>query len=481
MLFNSFVFVGFLAIVLPVYYSLSHRWQNRFLVVASYVFYGYWDWRFLGLLALSTCIDYFVALGLDASHDQRRRKSLLLVSICANLGILGFFKYFDFFVESASTLLTSAGLNVNAPLLEIILPVGISFYTFQTLAYTIDVYRGEQKATRDLWAFALYVSYFPQLVAGPIERASRLLPQIQAPRIVTQDQLASGAQLILWGYVKKVVIADGLAPYVDTCFADYRNLSSGALVLGVYAFAFQIYGDFSGYTDIARGVSRLLGIELMENFRQPYWSRNITEFWRRWHISLSTWLRDYLYIPLGGNRQGPRRQYLNLFITMLLGGLWHGAAWTFVIWGGLHGLFLAVHKAITRGRRITAEGPPSGLRDWAVFLVKAVGTFHLVCLTWIFFRSDTGEQAQDFLFTLSSVLFTGDFSMAESLRGLPQTLLVLGGIAALLDFLCWFRVREAPFDRSTPAWVRTFGYAVALLVIAYVREPSGETFIYFQF
>lgn len=481
MLFNSFVFVAFLGVVLPLYYALSHRWQNRMLLVASYIFYGYWDWRFLSLLAASSCIDYCVGRWMEALSDPRRRRALIMVSICVNLGLLGFFKYFDFFVESTADLLSSMGLNVNMPLLHVVLPVGISFYTFQSLAYTIDVYRGTQKAARNFFDFLLYVSYFPQLVAGPIERASHLLPQIERPRHVDQTQLASGAQLMLWGYVKKVVVADGLAPYVDACFADYSNLSAGALLLGVYAFAFQIYADFSGYSDIARGVSRIMGIELMENFRQPYWSRNITEFWRRWHISLSTYLRDYLYVPLGGNRKGLRRQYINLALTMLLGGLWHGAAWTFVVWGGLHGIYLAVHKAWTRGRKITAEGPPTNLREWAVYGLKCVATFHLVCFAWVFFRGESEMQVEGYLIGMMGLFTSWDFSIAPAIHGLPQTLIVLAGITAIIDGASWYRRRETPFDYATPAWIRTAGYAVALLLLAYVRENSGETFIYFQF
>ncbi len=481
MLFNSLAFVVFLAIVLPLYYSLSHRWQNRFLVVASYVFYGYWDWRFLALLALSTVTDFVIARRLESSHTERTRRALLLASLSVNLGILFFFKYYGFFVDSAIALLSRVGFEPNVPLLQVVLPVGISFYTFQTLAYTIDVYRKKQRATADFTAFALYVSYFPQLVAGPIERASRLLPQIQRPRRVSAEALQSGAQLILWGFVKKVVVADGLAPYVERCFAHPGSFSAGALLLGVYAFAFQIYGDFSGYTDIARGVSRLMGIELMANFRQPYWSRNITEFWRRWHISLSSWLRDYLYIPLGGNRKGPGRQYVNLLLTMLLGGLWHGAAWTFVIWGGLHGAFLALHKLWTRGKKIGTEGSPNSAGGWAVFFVKAFVTFHLVCLTWIFFRAESAYDAREYLYAIMGLLFSVDFSIGPAIRGLPQTLLLAGGLVVLLDAICWRKDTEVPVDQASPLWVRTVMYAIALLLLSFAREPSSDTFIYFQF
>ncbi|NLX14084.1 MAG: MBOAT family protein [Phycisphaerales bacterium] len=325
MVFTSFTFVFFLAVVLPLYYALSHRWQNRFLLVASYVFYGAWDWRFLSLLAISTVVDYLVADRLHRTASMAGKRILLGISLCGNLGLLAFFKYFNFFLDSFNQLSASLGLGQCSWAIHIILPVGISFYTFQTMGYVIDVYRGRQEPARNFLDFALYVSYFPQLVAGPIERAGNLLPAIYRPRKVTPSQIGTGLQLILMGYLKKIAIADAVAPYVNDIFADPAHQSSVRLLLGLYLFAIQIYGDFSGYSDIARGVSRLLGIELMINFKQPYLSANITEFWRRWHISLSTWLRDYLYIPLGGNRKGTSNTYRNLMLTMLLGGLWHGA------------------------------------------------------------------------------------------------------------------------------------------------------------
>lgn len=479
MLFNSFVFVAFLAIVLPVYYLLPHRWQNRFLLAASYVFYGAWDWRFLFLLMLSTAVDFTLAILLEGSSTALVRKRLITLSVVTNLGILGFFKYFDFFVESAAELLGSVGLEPNVPFLSIVLPVGISFYTFQSLAYTVDVYRGHQKATRNLLDFALYVAYFPQLVAGPIERASRLLPQIQAPRHVDRHRFNSGVQLILWGYVKKVVIADGLAPYADAVFASPSSFPSTALWVGLYCFAFQIYCDFSGYSDIARGVSRLMGIELMENFRQPYLSRNITEFWRRWHISLSTWLRDYLYIPLGGNRHGAFKTYRHLMVTMLLGGLWHGANWTYVIWGGLHGFFLAAHKYMTGSRHIGQEPVPATLREWALYGLKAVATFHLVCVAWVFFRASSTAVAYEYFGGL--LVPPLGASAAEMLPGGFVALAFYGTIALALDASAWLRGRELPVADEWPWMVRGLAYGGGLVLIAFVREYVGEVFIYFQF
>jgi D-alanyl-lipoteichoic acid acyltransferase DltB (MBOAT superfamily) len=380
MLFNSWQFFVFLAVVLALYYSLETLPQNRMLLVASYFFYGWWDWRFTSLLMISTIFDFHISIAINGATDQRRRKLLLLVSILVNFGMLGFFKYFNFFIDSAAHVIQWFGLQPHLPTLRIILPAGISFYTFQTMNYVIDVYKRKMKPTNDFLTYALFVSYFPHLVAGPIIRAEVLLPQLLRKRIVTNEHLNTGGALILIGLFKKVVIADVLSPDVEPVFAAPHAFSSLLLLNGLYYFSLQIYCDFSGYTDIARGVSRLLGIELPENFNQPYLSRNITEFWRRWHISLSTWLRDYLYIPLGGNRRGRARTYLNLFITMLLGGLWHGARWTFVAWGFLHGVYLAAHKFYLE-LRSPAESARS---NWLLNVAKVFVAFHLVALTWIF-------------------------------------------------------------------------------------------------
>ena len=350
MLFNSIIFLTFIVIVFLVYPRLRLRQQNLFLLVASYVFYGWWDWRFSILLLTSTVVDFWVGQGLQATESPKHRKYLLFISIAVNLGILGFFKYFNFFIESAATVLAAIGFDPHMPVLKVILPIGISFYTFRTLTYTIDIYRGKLSPTGSFVDYALFTSFFPQILAGPIERAANLLPQISAPRQVTRAKVLTGLNLILIGYFKKVAIADTLAPIVGKIFDTPEAMSSGQLLTGMYAYTFQIYGDFSGYTDIARGIACILGFESMVNFNTPYLSRNITEFWRRWHISLSTWFRDYLYVPLGGNRLGPARTYANLFITMLLCGLWHGAAWTFVLWGGLHGLCLMGHRMSARGK-----------------------------------------------------------------------------------------------------------------------------------
>ncbi len=386
MLFNSQVFLLFFAAVYALYlvFRRRHDLQNLLLLIASYYFYGFWDWRFLSLLLISTVIDYAIGRRLESENAPRRRKLLLFASVAANLGILGFFKYFNFFTGNAIALLRALGMNPDAPTLKIILPVGISFYTFQTMSYTIDVYRRRMPATRDFPAFALYVSFFPQLVAGPIERAAHLLPQMLAPRKILPAQLHAGLYLILLGYFKKVVVADNLARIANAVFgapALYNGLDT---LLGVLAFAFQIYGDFSGYSDIARGLAKLLGFDLMINFKLPYFALSPSEFWRRWHVSLSTWLRDYLYIPLGGNRGGPAATYRNLMLTMLLGGLWHGATWMFVLWGFYQGLLLVAYRAIEP--RLPAA-PARGPLRLAITGARMALMFFLVLIGWIFFRA----------------------------------------------------------------------------------------------
>ena len=327
---------------------LTHRAQNLLLLAASYLFYGWWDWRFLGLIWLSTAVDYTCGLRIaaadpDAPHARRR---WLTLSCVTNLGLLGFFKYVNFFAESSVRALASLGFTADWPTLNVVLPVGISFYTFQTLGYTIDVYRGAVRAERDPLNFALFVSFFPQLVAGPIERANVLLPQIARPRKLTAERFARGGWLILKGYYLKVVLADNLAEFTGPVFRDPAAFRGLAVAVAIFGAALQIYGDFAGYSAIARGVAKWLGVDLMQNFARPYFATNPGNFWRRWHISLSTWLRDYLYIPLGGNRGGECKTYRNLMLTMLLGGLWHGAAWNFVAWGGYHGTLLCLHRPL---------------------------------------------------------------------------------------------------------------------------------------
>ena len=472
MLFNTWEFAGFFLIVFTAYHLLARRAQNVLLLVASYVFYAGWDWRFLSLLWVSTIVDYLVGRALEHAEGARRKR-LLLVSVITNLGILGFFKYFNFFAGSAAEALHTLGLHADTPTLAIILPVGISFYTFQTMAYTIDVYRKRMTPTHNLLTFAVYVAYFPQLVAGPIERAQHLIPQFTKPRRVDADRFASGLLLIMIGLVRKVVIADNAAAFVDPVFHDPSAHSSMYVLRAVFLFGLQIYGDCAGYSDIARGTSRLLGIELMENFNQPYFSTNITEFWRRWHVSLSTWLRDYLYIPLGGNRRGRRRTDINLTLTMLLGGLWHGAAWTFVIWGGLHGLALLIHKHWLRGvkppERAVIQSPPDlarALAGWGL-------TMGTVWLAWVFFRAPDFHAAAQVLHAL--FVFRGD-----PYFGLLKPAIYMAGLMLVIDIPQYLaRKHEAMLDWPWP--VRGALCASALLLLVVFWRADEVPFIYFQF
>jgi alginate O-acetyltransferase complex protein AlgI len=473
MLFNSWEFALFLPLVLAGYYALRHRAQNVLLLVASYIFYGWWDYRFAGLLALSTVLDFLLGMKIDDAQEPSRRRRLIIASCAMNLTILGFFKYFNFFVDSFVSLGSSLGVSLDVPTLRIILPVGVSFYTFQSMSYTIAVYRRQLRATRSLFEFAVYVSFFPQLVAGPIERATHLLPQVQKPRRVTPEQISSGALLILTGLFRKVAIADSVAPLVSEIFAQPAAQTSGTLLVGLYLFSIQIYCDFAGYSDIARGVARLFGFDLMENFAQPYFSTNITEFWRRWHISLSTWLRDYLYVPLGGNRHGTFATYRNLFITMLLGGLWHGANWTFIVWGALHGTYLAVHKFLLGDRRPVVENRSRSLASWPLELGKMVFTFHLVALTWIFFRADSLAHGWLYLTRILSM------SGAPTLDALARVI-VAGALVLAID-AAQYRFRTATPALAWPWPVRAVAYAAMVLLMFGLRTDDVIPFIYFQF
>jgi len=401
MLFNTIEFWVFFVFVLGLYPFLKRRGQNLFLLLASYFFYGCWDWRFLGLLLLSSTTDWFLGAAIARSRGTSRARLWVALSVVLNLVFLGYFKYSNFLVDSASALLLGLGLEPLRFHLEVVLPVGISFYTFQSISYIVDVYRGEVEAASDPVDFALFVAFFPHMVAGPIMPSNALLPQMWHERRQSWSQIASGFHLAMWGLFKKVVIADNLALVAGPIFSNHKLHRPGQVHLAALAFSFQIYCDFSGYTDIARGVARILGFTLMDNFKQPYFATSITEFWRRWHISLSSWLRSYLYFSLGGNRRGRLRTYGNLFLTMVLGGLWHGANWTFVIWGAYQGGLLVLER-FGEGRRLVApwfEGTGLGAR--ALWLVRVIVTFHFVCLGWIIFRcedmSELGKMAASFL------------------------------------------------------------------------------------
>ncbi len=483
MLFNSIEFAVFLPIVVGIYYSLEKRLQNLFLVAAGFFFYGWWDWQFCGLLAFSILLDYNCALGLR--RDPGRAKSYLALSLAGNLGVLGLFKYFDFFAASFAGLLSSLGVSADPPLLDVILPVGISFYTFQTLAYTIDVYRGKIEPSRDLTVVALYVSFFPQLVAGPIERPGRLLGQFEKARLVDASKIASGCFLILLGLFKKIAIADAVAHRVNVVFGGAADASWVVLLEGAWLFSFQIYCDFSGYSDIARGAARLFGIDLMRNFNQPYLATDITDFWRRWHISLSTWLRDYLYIPLGGNREGVRKTYRNLLVTMVLGGLWHGANWTFVIWGALHGIYLSLHKMMLgrQGRTVPVEGTPQG--SPLLPALKRLATFHLVLAAWIFFRAPTAMSALRYLGGIA--LFRGGVGAVLSdpygtlsLLRRTATLIFYGTLVLAVD-LPRYRGGRHEAIRAWRAPIRGAAYAAMVLLMILLRPDNETPFIYFQF
>ena len=408
MLFNSLEFVLFLPIVFGLYWMLKGRRevQNLLILVSSYFFYGCWDKRFLSLIVISTLVDYFVGIAIHKSDSTQKRKWLLSLSLLINLGFLFTFKYFNFFGENFAALFQNFGMELSWTTINIVLPVGISFYTFQTLSYTIDVYRGKIEPCTNLISFGAYVAFFPQLVAGPIERAEKLLPQFYKERHFDYHNAILGCRQILWGMFKKVVVADNCAYFVDIIFNGSDAASGGILLLGAILFAFQIYGDFSGYSDIAIGVAKLFGFDLMKNFAYPYFSRDISEFWRRWHISLSTWFRDYLYIPLGGSRVSLPLQLRNVFAIFLVSGFWHGANWTFFIWGLIHSL-LYIPQVLSKSNRnnlaIVTEGWNLGfLRE----VLRIITTFLVVCVAWIFFRADDLSHALTYIANMLDVFDT---------------------------------------------------------------------------
>jgi alginate O-acetyltransferase complex protein AlgI len=469
MSFTTPVYLIFLLIVWALYWKLRRRGQNILIVCASFVFYGWWDWRFLALLITTTGIDYAVALAMGHEKDRPHRRKWLLVSLISNLGVLGFFKYFNFFTQQFAHLLGALGLSANPLMLQLILPLGISFYTFQALSYTIDVYRGRMKPVRDVVQYFCFISFFPHLVAGPINFAKDLLQQFENNRHFDRAEAADGARQILLGYFKKMVIADNLAPLVNAAYGDVAHASGWQLLWATYAFAFQIYCDFSGYTDIAIGTGKLFNLHLMRNFSYPYLSQSIPEFWRRWHISLTTWFREYVYISLGGNRVGKVRQAFNIAVVFLLSGLWHGANWTFVIWGALHGFFYLCYwffaPRLTRGED---TGPPL----WQV--MRVLFTFQLVCFAWIFFRASSLTDAWMTIGKIGTALFSHNVSLlgAESLL-----------LAVALCIFEWIN-RRHPHAFDVAHW-RTplrwgFYYAMVAVLIAFANFHYVP-FIYFDF
>ena len=475
MLFNSLQFFLFFLLVYGLYLVLSHRAQNRLLLAASFLFYGAWDFRFLPLFAGSCLMNYAGGLWVHRLDDPRRRKRALVVTMAANLLLLGFFKYFNFLTGSGYSLLQALGVPVTAWRLDVILPMGISFYTFQAMSYVIDVYRRELEPCRSAGDFSLYVAFFPQLVAGPIERATHLLPQVLAPRTVDRYGLIHGGYLILYGLFQKLVVADHLAVTVDYFFNKPEAPAGVPALLALYAFAFQIYCDFAGYSNIARGLAHLMGFRIMANFRTPYFAANPAEFWHRWHISLSTWLRDYLYIPLGGSRGGARGTYRNLALTMLLGGLWHGAAWNFVFWGAYQGAMLIIHRLLAPFLRLPARTPrvlAAAGRAVTVFVF-----FHLVCLGWLLFRARSAGQIGAWLTALVTDFHAPDAALVKHLL---VRLALFAGPLLVLDF-AQYRSDDPYVLFKWPLWARVLVMlflVYALLLFGYNRAQS---FIYFQF
>lgn len=465
MLFNSPAFALFLPVMLVAYWSLRGTGRRWSLLIGSYFFYSWWDWRFCSLLALSTLVDYFCAQGIDRTSERARKKSFLLLSIGTNLGVLATFKYFNFFRDSAETLLSTFGIANDLPMLNVVLPMGISFYTFQTMSYTIDVYRGA-KAERSLLNFAVFVCCFPQLVAGPIVRSKTLLPQLRKRQTFAQADFSTGVFRLFRGLFKKMVVADTLALYVDMVFADPAGYTGISAWIALYAYAFQIYMDFSGYTDCAIGIGHLLGLRFPENFNSPYLSASPSEFWKRWHMTLSTWLRDYLYIPLGGSRFGRWFTLRNLLITMALGGLWHGAAWTFVAWGFFHAALLIGEHLLRRPTNTSSDRT----RPLPERVVRIGLMFHATCLGWLLFRAQNWETVTSMLSSLT------DFSPA-SVHGKRIALIVLA--CAIAHCHPIFREMGRRFGQLPSAAQGALAGACCWLLL--LISPGEQAFIYFQF
>lgn len=480
MLFNSIEFAIFLPIVFFLYWFVTNKsikLQNLLLLVSSLIFYGWWDWRFLFLIIFSSIVDFLVGIGLSKTDKKSTRQQLLSISIIINLGLLGFFKYFNFFVESFASAFTLFGEHLEVSRLNIILPVGISFYTFQTMSYSIDVYRRKLLPTTDIVAFSAYVSFFPQLVAGPIERATNLLPQFFIKRTFEYYKAADGMRQILWGLFKKMVIADNCAYYANEIFNNYSDYSGSALFFGAIFFTFQIYCDFSGYSDIAIGTARLFGFDLMKNFAFPYFSRDIAEFWRRWHISLSTWFRDYLYIPLGGSKVKTSEKIRNTFIVFLVSGLWHGANWTFLAWGFLNALYFLPLLLLKLNRRYTNNVAEGHFLPTLKEAVQVGTTFFITVIAWVFFRSETIGMAFEYLY----ILFSASLFHPPGLAFGELFTLFLIFIFVLFEWTQRENDHALQFShRSTSRGLRWSIYvAVGIAILA--LGGIQQAFIYFQF
>jgi len=478
MLFNSIEFALYLPIVFLLYWFVTKKnlkIQNSYLVIVSYVFYAWWDWRFLSLIIFSSAVDYLVGIGLSKQTLPKKRKLLLLVSIFVNLGFLGVFKYFNFFAESFADAFTLFGQSIEPTRLNIILPVGISFYTFQTLSYSIDVYKKKLEPTKDIIAFFAFVSFFPQLVAGPIERATNLLPQFYKSRKFDYTKAVDGLRQILWGLFKKIVIADNAAEFVNLIFNNSADYSGSTLLIAAIAFSFQIYGDFSGYSDIAIGTARLFGFNLKQNFAFPYFSRDIAEFWRRWHISLSTWFRDYLYIPLGGSRGGTWIKIRNTFIIFIVSGFWHGANWTFIVWGALNAIYFLPLLLLKRNRQnveiVAGDRHLPSIREF----FNMGTTFGLTVFAWIFFRADNIHHALSYI---SEIFSKTLFSYPEFI---PRKVLFLIAIFIVIEWLGRrnkYAIEKLVINRHK--FIRWSFYMLIMLFI-FLFQGQQQNFIYFQF
>jgi len=480
MSFTSLTYLLFLPTVFAVYWLLRDRVkQNFWLAAASYFFYGWWDWRFCFLMLISSMVDYVAAIGIETSKTTRSRRLILLFSCLINFGMLGFFKYANFFSDNIRAVAAAAGIPMSEFTIQVTLPVGISFYTFQTMSYAFDVYFGKMRASRNLIDYLAYVSFFPQLVAGPIERATHFLPQFSASRSFNLDQARSGCRQIIWGVVKKLLLADNFALTVDLCYGDVTAYNGVQLAFATLCFAFQIYCDFSAYSDIATGSARLFGFELMRNFAYPYFSQDVTEFWRRWHISLSTWFRDYIFFPLGGSLVGPLLRMRNVMLTFVLSGLWHGASWNFIIWGFLNGL--ALLPAVLRGTRyhLKPTDTPGGEALWPGWwtLTKILGTFLFICFTWIFFRAQTLTESMTIIQKIGMDL-TNPSAWQHVVVGRR-----LNMILPCFLLLEWVQRRhEHPLVLPwAPRWARWVLYTILIWGTLLFMPGASSPFIYFQF
>jgi alginate O-acetyltransferase complex protein AlgI len=482
MLFNSIEFAVFLPSVFAVYWligSQNPKGQNVWLLLASYVFYGWWDVRFLSLIALSSGVDYIVGLALGQTRAAGRRKGWLWLSVLVNLGMLAFFKYFDFFAENFSAAFTLLGRPIALTRLNLILPIGISFYTFQTLSYTIDVYRGQLAPSRDPVAFFAFVSFFPQLVAGPIERATHLLPQFARQRRFSYAEGLRGMSQILWGLFKKVVVADNCALIVNQIFDQAPSYGGSTLLLGAVLFAFQIYGDFSGYSDMAIGSARLFGIRLAPNFAYPYFARSVAEFWRRWHLSLNTWFRDYLYIPLGGSRGSRLHQLRNVLVIFVVSGFWHGASWNFIFWGMLHAAYFLPLLLTQRNRKNLGSVAPGRLFPTGRDLISMGSTFGLVTLAWVFFRAESLPAAFAYLERMfSPSLLSPPYVFGI---GAARASLTLGSVALMLVIEWLGREQEIPIYREQRSHGMQWSILYLLTMVVFLLGAEAQDFMYFQF